>query len=68
MHSAGDALLNWESARVLFGRLGVKAPQRAPAAGAVLRDRAGVVEARIVDGDHYFPLKKPRDLAGVLDR
>ncbi|HEX4046782.1 MAG TPA: hypothetical protein VH309_03060, partial [Elusimicrobiota bacterium] len=31
LHSSGDQLLNWDSARILFERLGIPAPETAPA-------------------------------------
>jgi hypothetical protein len=67
VHSTGDQLLNWESARTLFELLGIEAPEKAPAAGAVLTDKTGLFRATIVDGDHYYPLKKRDDLARRLD-
>lgn len=66
VHSDGDALLNWASARALFARLGIKSPKEAPPAGTVLTDESGRFRARIVSGDHYFPLKKPEELAEIL--
>jgi len=68
VHAAGDKLLNWASAKILFERLGIDAPEQAPAAGTELKDRTGRFRARIVDGDHYFPLKKRDELARILDR
>jgi hypothetical protein len=67
VHATGDQLLNWQSARILFERLGIEAPDAAPSAGAVLTDRDGKFRATLVDGDHYFPLKQPEKLAKVLD-
>lgn len=67
LHSSGDQLLNWESARSLFERLGIPAPETAPAPGTVLTDPTGRFRATIVDGDHYYPLKKRDDLARHLD-
>lgn len=66
VHADGDKLLNWESARVLFERLGIDTPVKAPPSGTVLRDKTGRFRARIVSGDHYFPLKKPGELAEIL--
>jgi hypothetical protein len=66
VHSDGDKLLNWESARVLFERLGIDAPAKAPPSGTVLKDKSGLFRARIVSGDHYFPLKKRDELAKIL--
>jgi hypothetical protein len=67
VHAAGDQLLNWESARTLFERLGIEAPEKAPAAGAALSDKTGLFRASIVDGDHYWPLKRRDDLSRRLD-
>jgi len=67
IHASGDQLLNWESARTLFERLGIAAPDKAPAAGTVLSDATGRFRASIVDGDHYYPLKRRDDLARRLD-
>ena len=66
IHSDGDKLLNWESARVLFERLGIEAPEQAPPSGTVLTDKTGLFRARIVSGDHYFPLKRRDELAALL--
>ncbi len=66
IHADGDKLLNWESAKVLFERLGISAPKDAPASGTVLRDKTGRFRARIVTGDHYWPLKHRDELAKVL--
>jgi len=66
IHGDGDKLLNWESAKVLFERLGIEAPEKAPPSGTVLRDKTGRFRARIVTGDHYFPLKKRDELAALL--
>jgi hypothetical protein len=68
VHAAGDELLNWESARVVFELFGIKAPKDAPAPGAELRDKTGRMRAVIVDGDHYFPLKNREALARLVDR
>ena len=67
VHSAGDQLLNWESARTLFELLGIEAPDKTPAVGTVLTDRTGRFRATIVDGDHYYPLKHRDELAQRLD-
>lgn len=67
VHSAKDQLLNWASAKTLFDLLGIKAPDAAPPSGTVLRDGTGRFRARIVDADHYFPLKQPEALARILD-
>lgn len=66
VHADGDKLLNWESAKVLFERLGIEAPEKAPPSGTVLKDKTGKFRARIVSGDHYFPLKKRDELAKLL--
>lgn len=66
IHSDSDKLLNWESAKVLFERLGIEAPEKAPKSGTVLTDKTGRFRARIVSGDHYFPLKRRDELAAIL--
>lgn len=66
VHADGDKLLNWESAKVLFERLGIEAPEKAPPSGTVLTDKTGRFRARIVTGDHYWPLKKREELAKIL--
>jgi hypothetical protein len=66
VHADGDKLLNWESAKVLFERLGIEAPEKAPPSGTILTDKTGKFRARIVSGDHYFPLKKRDELAKLL--
>lgn len=68
VHAVKDQILNWKSAKALFDLLGIAAPEEAPAAGAVLTDRSGLFRAEIVDADHYYPLKRPDLLGGVLDR
>jgi hypothetical protein len=64
----GDQLLNWESEKLLLDLLGIPAPDQKPAAGTVLKDPTGRFTARVVDGDHYFPVKKSAELARLLDR
>ncbi|MEQ1920146.1 MAG: hypothetical protein ABL955_13200, partial [Elusimicrobiota bacterium] len=66
VHADGDKLLNWDSAKVLFERLGIEAPEKAPPSGTVLTDKTGRFRARIVSGDHYFPLKHRDELAAIL--
>ncbi|MBI2385225.1 MAG: hypothetical protein HYV14_04340 [Elusimicrobia bacterium] len=66
IHADDDKLLNWESAKVLFERLGIEAPEKAPPSGTVLTDKTGRFRARIVAGDHYWPLKKRDELAKIL--
>ena len=66
VHADGDKLLNWESAQVLFERLGIESPKQAPPSGTILRDKTGRFRARIVTGDHYFPLKRRDELAAIL--
>ncbi len=67
VHSDGDKLLNWESAKALFERLGIPCPAKAPPSGTVLRDASGRFRARIVAGDHYWPLKRRERLAALLE-
>ena len=52
--------------RMLAEWLGIDAPDKPAAAGAVLSDPTGRFRAHIVDAGHYFPLKQPQALAGVL--
>ena len=66
VHAHGDKLLSWENAKILFERLGIEAPQMAPPSGTVLTDKTGRLRARIVEGDHYFPLKHRDELARIL--
>ncbi len=66
VHSRGDKLLNWDTARALFDFYGLPAPAEAPAAGTELTGPGA--RALIVDGDHYWPLKHPDALRRVLDR
>ena len=68
VHSTRDALLNWKSAQILFERLGLNAPEKLPEAGTVIAAQEGRWRAHIVEGDHYFPLKRPAWLAKILDR
>ncbi len=66
VHARGDKLLNWETARALYDLYGVKSPAELPPAGTVLEGRGA--RAIVVDGDHYWPLKRPGELARLLDR
>lgn len=68
VHSSRDQLLNWQSAKILCALLGIAAPDEVPAPGTVLSDRTGRFQMRIVDADHYFPLKRPGELAVVLNK
>ncbi|MBI3565276.1 MAG: hypothetical protein HY079_08785, partial [Elusimicrobia bacterium] len=67
IHSAGDQLLNWQSALALFERLGIDAPSGPAPAGTELSDRTGRFRATIVDSDHYYPQTSRDDLARRLD-
>ena len=67
VHSLRDQMLNWQAAQLLFGRFGIKTPAAAPPAGTVLSDPSGLFRATLVDADHYYPMKKPDDLARRLD-
>lgn len=67
VHGDGDALLNWASAQALFELLGIPTPAKTPPAGTVLTDRTGRIRARIVAGDHYWPLKRRDELGALLD-
>ncbi|MDE2492030.1 MAG: hypothetical protein KGM24_14375, partial [Elusimicrobia bacterium] len=66
--AAQDQLLNWESEKLLLDLLGIPAPATKPAPGTVLSDPSGLFTARVVDGDHYFPLKKSAELSRLLER
>lgn len=66
VHSRGDKLLNWETARALLDFYGLPAPETMPPAGVELTGKGA--RAVIVDGDHYWPLKQPDALRRVLDR
>ena len=67
VHSTNDQLLNWESARTVFELFGIPSPERMPPPGTALADPSGLSRARIVDADHYYPLKRRDDLAALLD-
>ncbi len=67
VHAKSDQLLNWASAKALFTVLGIPAPSAAPDEGMVLSDDSGLFRAHVVAGDHYFPLKRWRELARILD-
>jgi hypothetical protein len=66
VHARGDKLLNWETARALFELYGLPSPETLPEAGTELR--AKNARALVVDGDHYWPLKRPEALAELLGR
>jgi hypothetical protein len=66
VHARGDKLLNWETARALFELYGLPSPESLPEAGTELR--AKNARAVVVDGDHYWPLKRPEALAELLGR
>ena len=66
VHAVSDQLLNWTSAKILFDLLGIKSPDAAPPAGTVLHDRSGQFTARLVEGDHYFPLKRSDELSRLM--
>ncbi|MCX5787755.1 MAG: hypothetical protein NTX64_04485 [Elusimicrobia bacterium] len=62
-----DQVLPWAIQRDLLARVGIDTPEWVPAPGTILTDRSGMVRARIVDSDHYFPLRKPAELASILN-
>ncbi|MBI4669079.1 MAG: hypothetical protein HY747_07810 [Elusimicrobia bacterium] len=68
IHSHGDKLVTWASAKLLLDFLGIRAPDKVPAAGTTLKDESGNWRAIIVDGDHYYPLKEPEELEKILNR
>ena len=62
VHSHDDQLVPWVSAKLLFDLLGMRAPKTVPPVGTVLESTDKLFRVTIVDGDHYFPLKKPADM------
>lgn len=66
LHAAGDQLIPWVSERLLAEMLGIDAPEELPSPGTVLSDEDGLFRMIIVDGDHYFPLKRPDLLRRLL--
>ena len=68
VHADKDQLVRWPWARLTMDFFGIPAPERLPPPGTVLRDAAGLFSFRVVSGDHYFPLKQPAELDGLLSR
>jgi hypothetical protein len=64
IHSADDQLIPWISAKLCFELFGFKVPEKAPKAGREFVDESGLFRVRVVDSDHYYPLRSP----GKLDR
>ncbi|MBI5883563.1 MAG: alpha/beta hydrolase [Elusimicrobia bacterium] len=66
IHSKDDQLIPWVSAKLLFDLLAVPTPDKAPGAGSSFESADGLFRAKVVDGDHYFPLRKPAEFADLL--
>ncbi|MBI4346404.1 MAG: hypothetical protein HY553_06090 [Elusimicrobia bacterium] len=66
-HAASDQFIPWKAKRLVLRSLGIDAPELMPAPKTVLRDDSGLISVRIVDADHYFPLKKPGEFGQLLD-
>ena len=62
VHSHDDQLIPWVSAKLLFDLLGIKAPKSVPPVGTILQSKDGLFRVTIVEGDHYYPLKKPAEM------
>lgn len=67
IYAQGDQFIPWSAERQVLLRLGIDAPKELPRAGTVLRDETGLVSVRIVEGDHYLPLKRPGEFARALE-
>ncbi|MBI5202502.1 MAG: hypothetical protein HY925_13000 [Elusimicrobia bacterium] len=67
LHAKDDQFIPWKAERFVLRALGIDAPERTPKPGEVLRDASGLVSVRVVDGDHYFPLKRPGAFREFLD-
>ncbi|MFA5162439.1 MAG: hypothetical protein WC421_09350 [Elusimicrobiales bacterium] len=61
-----DQLLPWASTKFLMQHLGMDAPKETPEAGSSFKNSEGTAEMRIFDGDHYFPLKHPREFLKLI--
>ena len=66
VYSRHDQLIPWASERVLLDIFGIDSPEEVPPAGTVLQNRSGRVRVFIAEGDHYLPLKQPRQLREFL--
>ena len=62
IHAAQDQLIPWVSAKLAFELFGFKVPEKAPAAGREFRDQSGMFHLKVVDSDHYYPLREPQKL------
>ncbi|MBI5240129.1 MAG: hypothetical protein HY926_06630 [Elusimicrobia bacterium] len=62
IHAAQDQLIPWVSAKLAFELFGFKVPDKAPKAGREFRDQSGMFHLKVVDSDHYYPLREPAQL------
>lgn len=68
IHAAQDQLIPWVSAKLAFELFGFKVPEKAPKAGREFRDESGMFHLKVVDSDHYYPLREPQQLDRDLYR
>jgi hypothetical protein len=68
IHAAKDQLIPWVSAKLAFELFGFKVPEKAPKAGREFRDESGMFHLKVVDSDHYYPLREPAQLDRDLYR
>lgn len=62
IHAAKDQLIPWVSAKLAFELFGFKVPKDAPKPGREFRDGSGMFHLKVVDSDHYYPLREPAQL------
>ncbi|MDD5628066.1 MAG: hypothetical protein PHU21_03310 [Elusimicrobia bacterium] len=62
IHAAKDQLIPWVSAKLAFELFGFKVPKNAPKPGREFRDQSGMFHLKVVDSDHYYPLREPQQL------
>jgi len=66
LYGERDQLVPWISERLLPELLGIETPEEAPPAGTALQSEDGLFRFIVVDGDHYFPMKRPAELRELL--
>jgi hypothetical protein len=67
IYAGEDQLIPWAAERLTVAALfGIPVPEQLPQPGVVFRDQSGLFSLRVVQGDHYFPLKYPAELDKLI--
>lgn len=68
VHAGADQLIPWNAERLTVELFGIATPEQLPSPGVVFRDFSGLFSLRVVNSDHYFPLKDPLALDQLMKK